>query len=110
MLPAGRMDKLNMTEAIFFLTEHEGSLRGSTVRRCDPAIFTRQPGYGVPGLKCPHCGSIIYSRRHRLCGVCDRQLPGEFLFSAQEAERIEALLRAERVRHRRWLSRMTAAS
>jgi hypothetical protein len=23
-------------------------------------------------LHCPSCGSIVYTRRHRLCGVCDQ--------------------------------------
>ena len=55
---------------------------------------------------CPACRSIIYSRRHRLCGVCARPLPEQFLFSHDEAVRIEELIDLERQRHRRWLARV----
>jgi hypothetical protein len=55
--------------------------------------------------RCPSCHSIIYSRRHQLCGVCSRPLPSEYLFTESEAARIEGLLSAERQRHQRWLSK-----
>jgi hypothetical protein len=54
--------------------------------------------------RCPCCQSIIYSRRHKLCGVCNRPLPAELLFSETEARRIAALLRREKQRHRQWLA------
>jgi len=54
--------------------------------------------------RCPSCHSIIYSRRHALCGVCSQPLPGEFLFSIPEARRIEQLMETERVQHRQWLA------
>ena len=34
--------------------------------------------------KCPKCGSIIYSRRNVLCGVCGERLPPELLFSPEQ--------------------------
>ena len=52
---------------------------------------------------CPACGSIVYSRRHRLCGVCSQPLPEEFLFTAEQTRYIETLLETERQRHRAWL-------
>ena|ERR1041385_1652339 len=55
--------------------------------------------------RCPWCGSIIYSRRHRLCGICCEVLPEDCRFTALEAECVEMLLRAERQRHRAWLKR-----
>jgi hypothetical protein len=55
--------------------------------------------------RCPSCRSIIYSRRHRLCGVCSRPLPSEYLFTESEAARIEGLLSAERQHHQRWLTK-----
>lgn len=55
-------------------------------------------------LRCPACGSIVYSRRHRLCGACSQLLPEEFLFTVEESHRIESLMSAERQRHRAWLS------
>jgi uncharacterized Zn finger protein (UPF0148 family) len=38
---------------------------------------------------CPKCGSVIYSRRNVLCGVCGERLPDELLFSPQEREKVE---------------------
>jgi hypothetical protein len=64
------------------------------VRRIGP---THRPG------RCPGCHSIIYSRRHKLCGVCGQPLPGELLFSPAEAEQVKHLLRAEQARHRKWV-------
>jgi hypothetical protein len=55
--------------------------------------------------RCPHCNSIVYSRRNRLCGVCSRELPDAFRFSEAEAQRIVRLLTVERERHRRWISK-----
>jgi hypothetical protein len=57
--------------------------------------------------RCPFCNSVIYSRRHKLCGSCGETLPAECLFSAEEAESIAALLTEERDRHRKWLHRFT---
>lgn len=56
-------------------------------------------------LRCPHCDSIVYSRRSKLCGVCGRGLPSEYLFSPTEAARVENILRSERSRHRQWMNR-----
>ena len=52
---------------------------------------------------CPECKSIIYSRRHRLCGVCNQPLPEHLLFTGSEAQRVTRLMETERIRHRRWL-------
>ena len=56
--------------------------------------------------RCPSCDSIIYSRRHNRCGVCERILPVNFLFTSDEAEKVDVLLRTERERHRAWLTRV----
>jgi predicted nucleic acid-binding Zn ribbon protein len=58
-----------------------------------------------PQLRCPECRAIVYSRRHRLCGVCGEELPINYLFSAQESVQVEELLEAERQRHRAWMNR-----
>jgi hypothetical protein len=39
--------------------------------------------------KCPKCGSIIYSRRNVLCGVCGERLPQELLFTPDQREVVE---------------------
>ncbi|MBM3840330.1 MAG: hypothetical protein FJ398_20680 [Verrucomicrobia bacterium] len=59
---------------------------------------------------CPHCGSIVYSRRHKLCGLCGRDLPEEFLFSSAESQRLESLLRIEQARHRAWMRKGAASA
>jgi hypothetical protein len=66
------------------------------------AEYTRQITPVPREIHCPHCGSIIYSRRNKLCGVCSQSLPDQCLFSAHEAQRIGELLRVEQQRHRRW--------
>jgi len=57
------------------------------------------------GRHCPSCDSIVYSRRHSLCGVCGHALPEDCRFTATEAVRVEMLLRTERERHRAWLKK-----
>jgi hypothetical protein len=59
-------------------------------------------------VQCPECRSIIYSRRHKLCGVCNQPLPEHLLFTVGESQRIGRILEAERARHRRWLAEHAA--
>jgi uncharacterized Zn finger protein (UPF0148 family) len=40
-------------------------------------------------LKCPKCGSVIYSRRNVLCGSCGERLPEELLFNAEQRAAVE---------------------
>jgi hypothetical protein len=39
--------------------------------------------------KCPKCGSVIYSRRNVLCGVCGERLPDVLLFTPKERQAVE---------------------
>ena len=55
--------------------------------------------------RCPHCNSVVYSRRHERCGACERPLPPSCRFSEQEAEQVLALFQWEREQHRHWLKR-----
>ena len=64
--------------------------------------------FGPRVRHCPSCDSIVYSRRHRLCGVCGQLLPEACLFTAAEAEIVATLLSTERQRHRAWLKKTTA--
>ena len=78
-----------------------------------PVVLGGQNPYFSLGVKrrerhCPSCDSIVYSRRHRLCGVCGQALPKDCLFTATEAENVEMLLRTERQRHRAWVKKTTA--
>jgi predicted nucleic acid-binding Zn ribbon protein len=75
---------------------------------------------GPPGLlvrlgvepserRCPACNSIVYTRRHKWCGVCGEALPASCLFTSDEAEKVDTLLKRERQRHRDWLKRTQTA-
>lgn len=54
---------------------------------------------------CPHCESIIYSRKAKLCGVCSLPIPEEIRFGQTETKRIQTLLEIERHKHRRWVNK-----
>jgi predicted nucleic acid-binding Zn ribbon protein len=78
-----------------------------------PVLVGSQNSFISIGVKprqryCPSCDSIVYSRRHRSCGVCGKALPADCLFTAEEAESVEMLLRTERQRHKAWLKRTAA--
>lgn len=78
-------------------------------QRPDPKAYTRQlvsTGLSPGAAHCPQCESIVYSRRSKLCGVCNAPLPQELLFNSTEAERIVRLLKQERQRHKRWMHRV----
>ena len=74
---------------------------------CDEAAISlglvRQIAEPRSDLRCPGCRGVIYTRRHKLCGVCGEELPGELLFSESQALRIEGLLKSEREQHRAWM-------
>lgn len=55
---------------------------------------------------CPHCGSIIYSRRHPHCGACEAPLPESCRFSEREAGQVMALFQWEREQHKNWRKRI----
>ena len=70
----------------------------------DTAIFAR----GVKTeaeRRCPHCNSVVYSRRHKLCGVCAEPLPAAVLFSEAQAQNVRSIVDEERQRHRVWLQK-----
>jgi hypothetical protein len=71
-------------------------------------LFSRTAGRPSQ-TRCPACRSIGYSRRHKLCGVCGRELPEACRFNESIANRIEVILRTEKARHRAWLRRFSAA-
>jgi ribosomal protein L32 len=76
-----------------------------------PELWAERRSTEEPAVNhCPHCGSIIYSRRHKLCGLCGRELPEEFRFSSAEALRLENLIRNEQERHRTWMKKSTAGA
>ena len=40
-------------------------------------------------VRCPACGAILYSRRAKLCGVCNAHLPDEVRVTGEQARKIE---------------------
>ncbi len=48
--------------------------------------------------KCPKCGSVVYSRKSALCGVCGERLPKELLFKPEEKQKVESDYREARRR------------
>ena len=70
----------------------------------DTTFFSR--GVKVEAQRrCPHCNSVVYSRRHKLCGVCAEPLPAACLFSDEQAQVVRSLVSEERERHRVWLQK-----
>ena len=51
--------------------------------------------------KCPHCDSVVYSRRNVLCGVCGKRLPDSVLFTAEERAVVERELAEAKRRARK---------
>jgi len=35
-------------------------------------------------FRCPYCQALIYSRKNKICGVCETPLPKELLFSDKQ--------------------------
>lgn len=51
-------------------------------------------------FKCPKCGSLIYSRRHVLCGVCGERIPSELLFTPEQQAAVEREMKEIKKRER----------
>src|SRR5882672_493580 len=69
----------------------------------DGRFLSTRIGIKLREQRCPSCNSLVYTRRHSRCGVCEQELPENFLFNRAEAERVDGLLRAEQQQHRLWL-------
>jgi|SRR5437667_8515806 len=69
-------------------------------------FLLRRIGVEPRNERCPSCNSIIYSRRHDRCGVCEQGLPERLLFTSTEMEKVDAVLKTERERHRAWMLRV----
>jgi transcription initiation factor TFIIIB Brf1 subunit/transcription initiation factor TFIIB len=51
-------------------------------------------------LKCPRCQSIIYSRRHNVCGKCGAVLPKELLLTEAQIKDLDGERAREKKRAR----------
>jgi len=87
-------------------TRSDGSSRNESFSTFPGNQFLlRRIGVEPREQRCPHCNSLVYTRRHKQCGVCERVLPVRLLLSDVEAQRVDILLRTERQRHRAWLKK-----
>ena len=43
-------------------------------------------------LKCPKCGSVIYSRRNPICGRCGEKLPESLMFDPATRKKMEKVV------------------
>jgi hypothetical protein len=49
-------------------------------------------------LKCPKCGSVIYSRRIPICGRCGEKLPESLMFDPATRMKVEKVIEQEKKR------------
>jgi len=49
-------------------------------------------------FRCPHCNAPIYSRKNKICGVCEKPLPPEFLLSDEQVAALRQQMDAEEKR------------
>ena len=52
-------------------------------------------------LKCPKCGSVVYSRRNPVCGLCGAKLPETVMFDPATRKKVEKVIKQEKKR-REW--------
>jgi uncharacterized Zn finger protein (UPF0148 family) len=55
---------------------------------------------------CPHCHSIIYSRRSGRCGVCEAELPENLHLTEEQRAKIEEQMMESENNHREMLSHL----
>jgi predicted amidophosphoribosyltransferase len=46
-------------------------------------------------FRCPNCNSPIYSRKNKICGVCEKPLPKELLLSDEQVEFLKKQMEQE---------------
>ena len=96
-----------MSAATFKIrTEHK---RSGTLTACSGGdLLSSRIGVHLREQRCPSCNSIVYTRRHSRCGVCEQELPERVRFTSDEADKVNGLLKIERQRHRVWLMKAEA--
>src|SRR3989442_3664849 len=97
-----------MNASTFAFQRDVGSDSNVATVSFDGRFLSSRIGVNLSEQHCPSCDSVIYSRRHGRCGVCEQKLPENFLFNSDEAEKIDALLMSERQRHKTWLMKCGA--
>ncbi|MGO9535599.1 MAG: hypothetical protein ACLPYM_00630 [Limisphaerales bacterium] len=49
-------------------------------------------------FRCPYCNAPIYSRKNKICGVCEKPLPEELLFSDEQIAALKKEMEEEEKR------------
>jgi len=49
-------------------------------------------------FRCPNCQSPIYSRKNKICGVCEKPLPKELLLSDEQIASLKRQIAKEEKR------------
>ena len=71
----------------------------AAVTRCRVCLAERKLLYSTTmasQLKCPKCGSVVYSRRKPFCGRCGERLPESVLFDPATRKKVEKVIESER--------------
>ena len=45
-------------------------------------------------MNCPYCNRLLYSRQHKNCGFCGKELPERYLLSEDEIEEMREEIKA----------------
>jgi len=57
-------------------------------------------------FRCPFCHAPIYSRKNKICGVCEKPLPEELLFSDAQVAELKRQTDAEERREQEFKQQM----
>jgi len=58
-------------------------------------------------FRCPFCHSPIYSRKNKICGVCEKPLPKELLLTDEQIALLKKQTDAEEKREKEFFSQIT---
>jgi predicted amidophosphoribosyltransferase len=58
-------------------------------------------------FRCPYCNSPIYSRKNKICGVCEKPLPKELLLTDEQIALLKKQTDAEEKRAKEFISQIT---
>jgi len=57
-------------------------------------------------FRCPHCHAPIYSRKNKICGVCEKPLPQGLLLSDEQVAALKKQMDAEERREKEFKQQM----
>ena len=57
-------------------------------------------------FRCPYCHAPIYSRKNKVCGVCEKPLPEELLLSDEQIAALKKEMDAEEKRTQQFKQQM----